>query len=42
MRNKNIWIGIALVAAIAVVAVLAAVLPARVAPPAGGCAHAGT
>ena len=34
MRNKNIWIGIALVAAIAVVAVLAAVLPARVAPPA--------
>ena len=34
MRNKNIWIGIALVAAIAVVAVLAAVLPARVATPA--------
>lgn len=34
MRNKNIWIGIALVAAIAVVAVLSAVLPARVAPPA--------
>lgn len=33
MRNKNIWIGIALVAAIAVVAVLAAVLPARVATP---------
>ena len=34
MRNKNIWIGIALVAAIALVAVLAMVLPARIASPA--------
>ena len=34
MRNKNIWIGIALAAAIALVAVLAMVLPARIASPA--------
>ncbi len=33
MRNKNIWIGIALVAAIALVAVLAMVLPARINSP---------
>lgn len=34
MRNKNIWIGIGLVAAIALVAVLAMVLPTRIASPA--------
>ena len=33
MRNKNIWIGIGLVAAIALVAVLAMVLPTRIASP---------
>lgn len=38
MRNKNIWIGIGLVAAIALVAVLAMVLPARIASPASDAA----
>ena len=43
MRNKNIWIGIGLVAAIALVAVLAMVLPTRIALSGIGrtCAGAG-